>query len=311
MNYEDFFHFVNLVKCFFNNKDFMEVLTPPLVENPGMETHIHPFEVISKKDGSSHGYLNTSPEFFMKHLLAKISQDNIYTLNFSFRDEPNSPEHRKQFLMLEWYRKNKTYLDIIKDTQDLIEFCFYEYQKTKPIIKIITISEIFIEVLNFDILDFLDKEQLENKIRNDFKDIPLAKDTSSWAWDDFFFILFLNKIEPILKKLGVIILKDYPAPLAALSTIKKDDPRVCERFELYIDGVEIANCFNEVTSIETLKERFSYQNQEKKKLYHYTLPEPKSFYKTMENYPESSGIALGLERLYMCVTNQKEGFLSS
>jgi len=111
-------------------------------------------------------------------------------------------------------------------------------------------------------------------------------------------LIFLNDIEPKLKKYPAMILYEYPYHQAAVSTIKANDPRVCERFELYLDGVEIANCFNESTHLNELKERFKLQAHSKKSLYQYELASPSSFYKTMNSYPPSAGIALGIERLY-------------
>ncbi len=93
-------------------------------------------------------------------------------------------------------------------------------------------------------------------------------------------------------------MKEFPAPLAALSTLKKDDPRVCERFEVYVNGVELCNCFNELTDSLEQRKRFADQAALKKKIYGYSLPEPKAFYRSLEKgLPPSAGIALGVDRL--------------
>lgn len=312
MKLKKIFTLIQTLREFFISEGFTDVLTPPLVENPGMETHIHPFAVLSKKDQTHQGYLHTSPEFMMKSLLANTHEnfENIFTITHAFRDEPSSPIHRQQFIMLEWYRKNKSYIDIINDSKKLIKHCYKAFNKTPPKIETTTVNELFIKYLHFEILDYLDFNKLAKHIKKSFPHIPLSHDLSSWSWDDLFFILFLNEIEPHLKNKKAMIIKDYPAPLAALSTICPTDPRVCQRFELYINGLEIANCFNELTNLKELQTRFKSQNQEKKKLYNYQLPEPKEFYKVMENYPPSAGIALGVERLLMAIENEENLFLT-
>ncbi len=265
-----------------------------MVENPGMETHIHPFEVYKAKDKSSTGlYLHTSPEFHMKEFLSLNPEaKNIYTLTHSFRDEPESDQHRTQFLMLEWYRQNVTYNKIMDDITDLMNFVSQE----KVTVQKISISQIFNDLLQVDILNLSDPDQLRKIIHQSFPEVPLP--TELMSWDDYFFLLFLNKIEPELEKIPFCILYDYPAQLAALSRLKKSDLRVCERFELYIHGVEIANCFTEETNVEVLKDRFHDQSLEKEKIYKYKLSDPKRFLESMNNYPPSSGIAMGVERLY-------------
>ncbi len=292
-------------------------MTPPAVENPGMEIHIHPFELIKARDKTSAGlYLHTSPEFYMKELLA-MNQDltNIFNLSYCFRDEPDSPIHRNQFLMLEWYRKNERYEKIMYDIVDLIKYCQqYLAQFERPIVTTehfpnVTVQELFQDYLNFDILDFLDSDDLKNKIEKDFKDVPLPH--ASCSWDDYFFLLFLNKIEPQLINYPFLLIKEYPAPLSALSTLKENDPRVCERFEVYMNGVELCNCFNEITDHQELKLRFKAQQQEKKIVYNYELPWPNRFMKIMKDgYPKSSGIALGVERLLHSLTGIEQPFFN-
>ncbi|MBT5092648.1 MAG: hypothetical protein HOM21_00300, partial [Halobacteriovoraceae bacterium] len=116
------FILLQAIRDFFRQENFTDVLTPPLVENPGMETHIHPMQVSAKNGGQNLGYLHTSPEFHMKELLA-AGFDKIFNLSYCFRDEPFSDQHRPQFLMLEWYRGASHYDDIAKDVERLYHFC--------------------------------------------------------------------------------------------------------------------------------------------------------------------------------------------
>lgn len=297
------FELIQLIRNYFLQQGFLDVITPPAVENPGMEVHIHPFQLHSVNHKKTLPlYLHTSPEFYMKKLLADESEDldKIFSISYCFRDEPSSPIHRSQFLMLEWYRKNQRYEKIMEDVQGLINACLASSLPIKTKFKhqgIVkkTMHEIFFEVLGFDILNYLDVTSIQTLLKN-YPDVPVPK--VDLTWDDYFFLLFLNKIEPQLKKYPLLLIYEFPAPLSALSTLKKSDARVCERFEVYIDGVELCNCFNELTDAKEQRQRFKLQGQQKQEIYQYSLPEPQEFYQTMAlGLPASAGVALGVERL--------------
>lgn len=281
-------------------------MTPPAVENPGMEVHIHPFKLHSVvKNTSKDLYLHTSPEFCMKELLASDEGfEKIFNLSYCFRDEPDSPIHRSQFLMLEWYRKHERYESIMSDVEGLIRYAIEEGQKRKLPLKKhmlqakltkMTMQELIKQETGVDILLYLDVPSIKNMLK-DFPEVPVP--TSELEWDDYFFLFYLNLVEPKITKYPLLMVTEFPAPLSALSTLKTEDPRVCERFEVYIDGIELCNCFNELTDPREQRKRFREQNVLKKKLYKYDLPEPKKFYAAMDRgLPPSAGIALGVERL--------------
>lgn len=312
------FDLIWTIRTFFQQKNFSDVMTPPMVKNPGMETHIHPFQVgRAISGGFTPWYLQTSPEFHMKELLS-IGFEDLFTITHSFRDEPVATHHRPQFLMLEWYRRNAHYTQIMKDCEDLFSFSLDQLeQKQNPIdlnMKNIkfersSIQDLFWDMLNIDILDFLNIKDLKELIEKNFKDVPLPGKGEVLSWDDYYFLLFLNKVEPHLNHHPYLLLYEFPHHLSALSTLKKDDPRVCERFEIYCKGIELCNCFNELTDLSTQKERFKTQAQEKKSLYRYELPEPSVLYTAMERgLPRSSGIALGIERFLKILTGVENPF---
>ncbi len=311
-------HLLKSIRNFFEAKGFMDVMTPPMVKNPGMETHIHPFQLAhANKKTIIDWYLNTSPEFHMKELLS-LGFNDIFTLCYSFRDEPNSTHHRPQFIMLEWYRRNAHYEKIMDDCRELFAYS-YDYLKQNKIsvdtslekikFETVTVQELFLDYLNIDILNFLEKKDLKELIENNFKDVPLPVMGEELAWDDYYFLLFLNKIEPHLAHHSFLLIKEFPHHLAALSTLKKADPRVAERFEIYCKGVELCNCFNELTELSIQKTRFKNQKLEKLNLYGYELPEPEVLYTALaNNYPPSAGIALGVERFLKVLTNIDDPF---
>jgi lysyl-tRNA synthetase class 2 len=308
------FELIQLIRNFFGQQGFLDVLTPPAVENPGMEVHIHPFQLHSVvKNEVIPSYLQTSPEFALKDLLSRPEEnlDKVFSISYCFRDEPESLVHRSQFLMLEWYRKHERYEQIMQDTQDLIQYCLNSQLpvrkdlKNKTMVKK-TMQQLFQEILNIDILEYLDVPSIKNLLKR-FPDVPVP--ATECEWDDYFFLLYLNKIEPEISKIPMLMVYEFPAPLSALSTLKKTDPRVCERFEVYINGIELCNCFNELTEVQEQKKRFAEQNILKQRLYRYQLPEPKKFYSAMERgLPPSAGIALGVERLFLALCDVENPF---
>ncbi len=241
LNLEAQFLLVSAIREYFQKEGFTDVMTPPMVLNPGMETHIHPFSVGHARTSSmSPWYLNTSPEFHMKELLS-LGFENIFTIGYSFRDEPIAPNHRPQFLMLEWYRTKSHYTKIMKDCEALFQYSLQYLQNKNvavestlinaPLVKI-TVQDLFFEYLKIDILNFLETKDLKELIEKNFKDVPLPSKGETLAWDDYYFLLFLNKIEPHLAHYPFLLIDEFPHHLAALSTLKLEDNRVCERFEI-------------------------------------------------------------------------------
>ena len=313
------FEFIQAIRDFFVENGFTDVLAPPMVSHPGIEPHIHPFKVSSTFNNSGNRdqnfFLHSSPEFFMKELLSQ-GMEKIFTLSHSFRDEPDSSIHRNQFIMLEWYRSNSHYTDIMDDCIKLWIYLNERFLGKSPnkTLHKMTIYEVFKKYLNINILDLLDTNDLKKVIKESFPEIPTPEgtDESKMSWDDYFFLLFLNKVEPKLKEYPFLILYEFPCHLSALSTLKEDDPRVCERFEIYIEGVELANCFNELCDLQIQKKRAERDLRIKKNLYNYSLPLPKTLFKSLEKgLPPSAGVALGVERLFSLITKEKNPFLDT
>jgi len=295
-NLEQRLLFINKIRTFFAQNRFVAVDCPPIVDNPGMEPHIHPFEIQKK-------FLHTSPEFRMKEALSKTNLKAIYSLGYCFRKEPESPLHRPQFLMLEWYRTDASLFTLINDISNLCNFL----SDTEIKIEKLSMQEIFKEFLNIDILNFLTKEKIQSLIKEYYPDL-LPTNNTSLEWDDYFFLLFLNHVEPQLKKYPFLIIDDFPSPLSALAEISDIDKRVAKRFEFYINGVEIANAFYELRDVTEQGYRFKKFHDRKLKEYNYSLPWPNRFLKNLEHLPQSVGIALGVERLFGEISLSKEIF---
>lgn len=306
------------IRQFFTEKKFLEVMPPPMVSNPGMETHIHPFQVATAKNSLlTSWYLNTSPEFHMKELLSLGFKD-IFSLGYSFRDEPTAPHHRPQFLMLEWYRVNVDYTQIMDDCEKLFSHCLHyldnkKFSVDKNLFSIkyekVTVQDLFYDFLKIDLLDFLEIKDLKNLIEKEFKDIPLPARGEILSWDDYYFLLFLNKIEPHLAHFPYLLIYEFPHHLSALANLKETDQRVAKRFEIYAKGIELCNAFSELCDYKIQRERFLKQAHDKEALYHYTLPSPEVLYNSLQRgLPVSSGIALGVERLLGVLTDLENPF---
>ncbi len=321
--HEYLFILCNTIKNFFKENDILEVITPPMVTNPGMEVHVHPFAVYTAKNCTpTNYYLHTSPEFHMKELLA-LGYDKIFTLSYCFRDDIRSDIHRNQFLMLEWYRANARYEEIMTDCELLLNYVLKEFRKKNiPIrnelqnfkeitLKKMTVQELLLKHLNIDILKYLDSSKMISLLKDNFPHIHIPNDSDNiLGWDDYFFLLFLHEIEPHIKEYPFLLLYEFPAPLSALSTLKASDTRVCERFEIYSFGIELCNAYNELTKLDLQEKRFYDQMNEKERIYKYRFNDPGNvlFDALKKGIPPSGGIALGVERLLKIFIDPCEPF---
>lgn len=312
---------IRTIRKFFEAQDFWEVETPILQVCPVMDTHI--LGIKADIRGPDHKidrtrYLHTSPEFAMKKLLV-AGLPKIFQICHVFRDAEASARHSVEFTMIEWYRAQDDYRQIMRDCVELLRFCAtemkikaYSYRDKicDPFAEcdIITVDEAFRKYAGIRLADFLeDRDGFENAVKD--AGIRTAHDDS---WDDLFFRVMDAKIEPHLGNGAPTILCEYPVSMASLARRKADDPRFAERFELYMCGVEIANAFGELTDAKEQALRFEEELAAKEKLYGDTYPVDTDFIEALEfGMPESSGIALGIDRLAMLAvgTDQIEDIL--
>jgi lysyl-tRNA synthetase class 2 len=281
------------IRTFFDSNGFVEVETPVRITAPAPEANIDCPEVPpSKIHGGEVSYLRASPELQMKKLLA-LGMDNIYQIGPCFREGEKGTRHNPEFTMIEWYRKNATYLDILDDTKRLYSFL------------VSVCRDMLSQVPNNDIDSHLEKGvNIQNELS--FKEITVREAYLSWAkwdpwecWDqDRFDFDMATKIEPALKSLGLVFLMDYPPQAASLSKIRDD---VAERWELYSDGIELANCFTELCDAEEQRKRFWQSKEERKLLGELDYPIDEEFLSVLENIHSAAGVALGVDRLIMAL----------
>jgi lysyl-tRNA synthetase class 2 len=294
---------------YFEEQDFAEVETPALQISPGNEVHLHAFTTLFENPHTSERqtyHLHTSPEFSMKKLLV-AGLPKIFQLSHVFRNGEHSLRHHPEFSMLEWYRAEASLIEIMHDCISLVQsaaaLCgiktFYaQGMRCDPYIEWETLSvpDAFRRFADIDLMAAIDdtsslrQQMLKSNIR------ALEDDT----WDDLFFRVMGEKIEPFLGKDRPTFLCDYPISMAALARPKPSDPRLADRFELYICGYELANAFNELTDAKEQKRRFQADMVAKEKLYGKRYPIDDDFIAALTHgMPDSSGAALGFDRLVM------------
>ncbi len=297
------------IRHYFDNQQFDEVETPILQICPVIDMHIRAFATdLRGVDGNVKQtmYLHTSPEFAMKKLMV-AGCNKIYQICKVFRNAEGSKRHLPEFTMIEWYRTNADYNDIMQDCEQLLSACakaaeikefkykdltcnpFEEWER-------LSVVQAFERYANIDLGECLgDKQKLKQAVLN--LNLHTAVDDE---WDDLFFRVMDECIEPQLGIGRPTFLYDYPIAMASLSKPKEDDPRFAERFELYVCGIELANAFSELTDADEQVRRYHIEMDEKERLYGERYPLDEEFIEALKHgLPPSGGIALGVDRLIM------------
>jgi len=305
---------ISAIRAYFDGQDFAEVDTPALQVSPGNEVHLQAFKTAFR---DPHGgddqtlYLHTSPEFSMKKLLV-AGEPRIYQIAHTYRNAEKSSSHHPEFSMIEWYRTYSDTKAIMQDCIALVRSCAKQVGRTQfeanglscdPFAEweILSVAQAFRNYANIDLLATAPNPLAPDAalLRKAMEPLGLhmAEDDS---WDDLFFRVMGEKIEPFLGKDRPTFLCDYPISMAALARPKPEDPRLAERFELYMAGYEIANAFGELTDADEQERRFKADMELKEKLHGERFPIDADFIQALRcGMPPSSGIALGLDRLVM------------
>jgi lysyl-tRNA synthetase class 2 len=295
--------FFRAIQTFFDSRDFLEVQTPSLVPNPGLEPHLMHFESrllagmgIPKERTL---YLATSPEYHLKRALAELNFPRVFEIARSYRNGELGRTHQPEFHMLEWYRHPGTYQEIAADFGELLKFLAQELgasEKWKEL-RHIRVEEAFSSLAGIQLRACLEgKQNLADAARAQGI-IPLQEDFSTC-----FNQIIIEKIEPHLGFNGPEFLWDYPASEAALSRKKASDPLFCERIEVYWRGVELANAFGELTEEAEQRARCESDIELRQKMYGTSPPLDELFLKGLKQlHSPAGGIAVGLDRLLMCL----------
>ncbi len=282
------------IRRYFDSREFVEVETPNWVRAPGTDVHLDPLAaslIFGEREVA--GYLHTSPEFYMKELLS-LGVERCYQICKVYRNGEVSAIHNPEFTILEWYRAWEPLEAIIADVQ-YVATSVVPQLATREFITM-TMQEVVMEAAGIDILNCLDVSSLEAACQES----GALKPRPNSDWDELFFELVIEKVDPYLASKGCVFVTDWPAPLAVLAAKDPDDPRIAKRFELYVDGVEIANGFQELTDPDEQRRRFEADNAERGQKGKPELPIPERFLSALGwGLPPSAGVAVGLDRLLM------------
>lgn len=295
---------VRLIREFFWAEDFVEVETSLILKLPGQEPYLSPMKINfhDEKNNEYQGYLHTSPEYTMKKMLA-AGFEKIFSVCKCFRDgESFGGTHNPEFTMIEWYRAQADMEAIMADVEKL-----FNYIASKiPIANFlnqnswqrISLRDLWQKYLAVDLDDYLDAPTMYKLcLEHGYQPNP------DESYEDLFYRLFLNRIEPHLGKEQPTIVYRYPAPMAALAKLSADDPRYADRFEVYVNGLEIANAFSELTDADEQLKRLQTEQALRKKLGKEVYGIDEEFVSALKLMPPSAGIALGVDRLAQLFTN--------
>jgi lysyl-tRNA synthetase class 2 len=265
------------IRSFFNEQDFLEVETPLRSPAIAPEKEIIPI-------GSDGWFLSTSPELYMKRLLA-AGYDRIYQFNRCFRKGESGNYHNPEFTLLEWYRKGVNYEQMMQDTEGLVTAVAsalgmgntLRYRNRSIDLSLpwerLTVSGAFKKLAGWDPV-------IDPDVRRFDEDTVL-------------------KVIPGLNPLRPTFLLDYPAPMASLARLKPDNTRVAERVELFIGGLELCNAYSELNNQKEQEMRFRQEIEQIKQEQQRVAPMPEKFLSSVKYLPECAGNALGIDRLVM------------
>lgn len=287
------------IRQFFAERDVLEVETPVLSQAGVTDVYLSSVQaqrhVLGKKQ--TH-YLQTSPEFAMKRLLASGSGP-IYQMCKVFRDDEHGRKHNSEFTMLEWYRPAFSLKDLMLEVTDLLNAVLAQrFGEVRP--TIYSYKHAFMDRLDLNPLKATLAE-LKEACRRVGLSLDLGDDRLGYID-----LLFSHVVEPSLGFDTPVFLTDFPPELASLAKTRIDDDGelVAARFELYIEGLELANAYDELIDADVLRSRFEADNREREKLGLHVMPIDEYLLAALPNMPECSGIALGIDRLLMVVSEQ-------
>lgn len=303
---------IDAIRAYFKGEGFHEAEVPLLLPTPSTEPFLEVFQT-ELKDDQGHtwqGFLPSSPEFALKKLLSAGS-GRVFTITKSFRNgEGRSSRHNPEFTILEWYRTPGDYMDVASDFEGLmraimdqtkqqtnklpyqLEYQGKTYDLSSPWERI-TVAAAFEKYSGIDTETMLDSGKLKAKGKE--KGYQVSDKTT---WEEIWNQIIANEIEPNLGKTGPTILYDYPVAQAALSKKKASDPRFAERFEVFMAGLELGNCFSELTDWREQERRCLADLAERKALGRTEFPMDTDFIEALKlGMPETGGIAVGVDRL--------------
>jgi len=322
-NLEIRFAIIRLMREFFWSQGFTEVETPLILRLPGQEPNLSPMKIsVHDENGKTFdGFMHTSPEYAMKKMMT-CGFDNIFSVCKCFRDyESFGGTHNPEFTMVEWYRAHKDFYALMDDTEQMVKYIVEGLKKLnilRPIggstveaerlkdykigdFRRMHMRDVWKEYVGVNLDDYLELEPMKKLCVErgyDFKE--------DVHYEDFYYRIFMNDIEPHLGMDAPTFVHHFPTCMASLSKISTEDPRYAERFEIYIDGIELANAFTELTNADEQKDRLLHERAQRKEMGRDVFDIDEEFIDALRaGMPDSTGIALGVDRLVQILTGCK------
>lgn len=305
------------IRDYFEAQAFLEVQCGALQVSPGNETHLQAMRARFQTPGGETRslYLHTSPEFACKKLLA-AGETRLFTLAQVYRGRERGPLHAPEFCMLEWYRAHVPYRQAAEESLTLLRLAAdaagtnrmtHKTRSADPFADAewLTVDEAFARHARVDLLATVSDTGLDTKGLKDAAERHGLRTAPDDTWSDVFSRILSERVEPHLGQGRPTLLYEYPVPEAALARPCPHDPRVAERFELYVAGVELANGFGELTDATLQRARLDAQMAEKERVYHDRYPLDESFLEALTFMPDASGVAMGFDRLVMLATGAR------
>lgn len=260
-----------------------------MVPSPGLEVHL---DAIAVRPATGPRWLHTSPEYQMKRLLGE-GLERIYQICKCFRKGERGHLHHEEFAMLEWYRAAAGSSEVMADTEQLVAALASGPEGARPTVQVqgrwvdvtppwerVTVEEAFRRHAEVDVWALLDDEEA-------------------------FFRTFVERVQPSLGQQRATFLVAWPAPMASLARLDPDDPRVADRFEAFIGGIELCNGFGELVDPVEQRRRLERDQADRRRLGKPVYPLDERFLEALERgIPPSGGNALGLDRLIMLLLGE-------
>ncbi|GMW06728.1 MAG: EF-P lysine aminoacylase EpmA [Gammaproteobacteria bacterium] len=285
---------------FFATRNVLETETPHLVEHPVSEPQLANVRCSLAVRPARRYYLHTSPEYHMKRLLAAGAPD-IYQISKVFRDGEFGPRHLPEFTLVEWYRRNITLDDMIGEACDLVRTIGLRLGRHIGTPNRHDYRELFIRFAGIDPLaadtPAVRDRALQLLPAEDGKDLAHSLQDDRSAWLD---LLMVRIIEPALRPSGLTVIERYPAEQAALARRDPRNPALAARFEIYLDGLELANGYHELANAREQRLRFDADRVRRRSLGLPDVEPDMALLAALESgLPNCCGTALGFDRLLM------------
>ena len=278
------------IRSYFNHSDFVEVETPQMVPSPGLDVHLEAFEIGNRRRDGLAYYLHTSPEYQMKRLLVAGLPRVMQICRASRRGELGQ-RHEPEFTMLEWYRAFAGSEDVMRDSEEMVaqvaKAVLGQTKVTGPKGNEIdlaapwdrmTVHQAFTQLAGIEVDDVLPDEEK-------------------------FFLILTETIEPQLGRNKPVFLTEWPASMASLARTFPDRPHLADRFEAFVDGMELCNGFGELVDPVEQRSRFVRDQEKRREMGLAVYPLDERFLSALEEgMPPSGGNALGVDRLVMLLT---------